>query len=588
SIDVMNPNLKAHLSRIFEGYSEVHKDAPKMEFKPPFIPFVHNWDRLRGAEIAGNDKTGKKLLALLIESVEKEVKDSLHALRDLQKTGYVKFHDILVAFRPGEIIIRSEDGVISAGILKRASIIKTRFAKWCDIEVDVVDWDGKNTGYREANWRIEPFDGFQKLSDLVCSPLMSHDDPERVRLQLVKRGKIFEDLRGQHIKHYTGFARSASDQLSDGTKENISMNVLSKISYDCPNREELPQLTDEQRIITVPTVRGFALERKMWCKFKIANTSPITWNDQIFKNLVLDNREKELLLALVARKSASGDVVFDDFTKGKGKGLLLLLCGAPGIGKTLTAEAVAEKLRRPLYRVRAGDLGVTADKVEASLKKALDRCAHWNAVLLIDEADIFLEKRSTNDIVRSELVSIFLVLLEYYEGIMILTTNRIECIDPAFESRVDIILAYKDLTQDTRRHIWYNFIQRLPAETVSISAEALDDLSRYNLNGRQIKSSVKTGWTLSASRGELLRKEHLDLVLGIREKGSKLLGIEDYGIRDNQEGLRAPELSSIGLLVYPDIDSDIYYGPGWVFPMVAVLLYTVLLYHILPALDYLI
>ncbi|KAI1418424.1 AAA family ATPase [Hypoxylon sp. FL1857] len=307
----------------------------------------------------------------------------------------------------------------------------------------------------------------------------------------------------------------------------------------------MPRLTDEQRILAVPTVRGFALESKVWCSFKIANISSMTWDDGIFRNLVLDNGEKELLLALIARNTASDNVRFDDFTKGKGKGLLLLLCGAPGTGKTLTAEAVAETLRRPLYRVRAGDLGVTAGQVERSLKHALDRCTHWNAVLLIDEADIFLEQRSTDDIVRSELVSIFLVLLEYYEGIMILTTNRIECIDPAFESRIDIILGYKDLTRDTRRQIWSNFIRRLPPEAVSISSEAIEDLSGWSLNGRQIKSSIKTGWTLSASKGEPLRKEHLDLVLGIR----------------------------------------IYGGPGWVLPMVAGLVYLVLLYSILLAIE---
>ncbi|KAI0836979.1 P-loop containing nucleoside triphosphate hydrolase protein [Hypoxylon sp. FL0890] len=317
--------------------------------------------------------------------------------------------------------------------------------------------------------------------------------------------------------------------------------------------------SDEQRVLAVPTVKGFALESKKWCSFKIADISPITWNDGIFENLVLDNGEKELLLALVARTNASDHVSFDDFMKGKGKGLLLLLCGAPGIGKTLTAEAVAEKLRRPLYRIRAGDLGVTAEDVERSLKKALKLCTHSNAVLLIDEADIFLEQRSTDDIVRSELVSIFLVLLEYYEGIMILTTNRIECIDAAFESRIDIILAYKDLTQDTRRRIWNNFIRRLPPEAVSLSPEAIEDLSRWSVNGRQIKSSIKTGWTLSTSKGEPLRKEHLDLVpLRIREKGSKLLGIEDYGIRYCQESSGASELSSTGQLAYPDIDSDLF------------------------------
>jgi hypothetical protein len=92
------------------------------------------------------------------------------------------------------------------------------------------------------------------------------------------------------------------------------------------------------------------------------------------------------------------------------------------VGKTLTAESstsiqeefcqyktdsslVAEELKRPLYRVGAGDLGLSADDVESSLKEAFRRCSHWNAVLLIDEADVFLEKRSSDRLAQNELVS---------------------------------------------------------------------------------------------------------------------------------------------------------------------------------------
>ena len=50
--------------------------------------------------------------------------------------------------------------------------------------------------------------------------------------------------------------------------------------------------------------------------------------------------------------------------------------------------------------------------------------ARWEAVLLLDEADVFLEARSTHDLERNKLVSIFLRVLEYYEGILFLTTNR--------------------------------------------------------------------------------------------------------------------------------------------------------------------
>jgi len=88
-----------------------------------------------------------------------------------------------------------------------------------------------------------------------------------------------------------------------------------------------------------------------------------------------------------------------------GKGIIILLCGPPGVGKTLTAEAVAEKSRTPLYVLSAGDLGTNPAKVDAALTEALECCQMWNAALMLDEADVFLESRSAVSLDRNELVS---------------------------------------------------------------------------------------------------------------------------------------------------------------------------------------
>merc|ERR1711939_202393 len=85
-------------------------------------------------------------------------------------------------------------------------------------------------------------------------------------------------------------------------------------------------------------------------------------------------------------------------------------------------------------------------------------CTRWNALLLLDEADIFLEQRSLHELERNKLVSIFLRVLEYYEGIMFLTTNRVNTFDTAFQSRIHISLNYPDLSLDSRKAIWTNFL----------------------------------------------------------------------------------------------------------------------------------
>lgn len=85
--------------------------------------------------------------------------------------------------------------------------------------------------------------------------------------------------------------------------------------------------------------------------------------------------------------------------------MIMLLSGPPGVGKTLTAESVAENMHAPLYMMSAGDLGLESHNVETSLNNVLEMCTKWNAVLLLDEADVFLEQRSANDLERNKLVS---------------------------------------------------------------------------------------------------------------------------------------------------------------------------------------
>jgi hypothetical protein len=87
----------------------------------------------------------------------------------------------------------------------------------------------------------------------------------------------------------------------------------------------------------------------------------------------------------------------------------------------------------PLYSVMCGDLGTLPETVERCLEERFFLVKTWSCVLLGD-ADVFLEERSLSDVDRNSLVAIFLRMLEYYEGILILASNRIGTFDEAFES----------------------------------------------------------------------------------------------------------------------------------------------------------
>ena len=112
----------------------------------------------------------------------------------------------------------------------------------------------------------------------------------------------------------------------------------------------------------------------------------------------------------------------------------LLQFGAFALELPFVLTFLSHMFLEPLYVVGAADLGTHAEALDNNLTNILKVSAIWGAVVLIDEADVFLQARDKMDVSRNALVSIFLRQVEYYRGILIFTTNLIESIDPAFES----------------------------------------------------------------------------------------------------------------------------------------------------------
>ncbi|CAB4435249.1 unnamed protein product [Rhizophagus irregularis] len=249
---------------------------------------------------------------------------------------------------------------------------------------------------------------------------------------------------------------------------------------------------------------------KKWGQIYIDELSDITFDDDAFDQLVMDPIKKELISSLVKSDHKGLDII-----SGKGGGCIFLLHGPPGVGKTLTAEAISESLHRPLHSVSVGELGATATELEKKLNEILDVANIWNAVILIDEADIFLERRSDHDAKRNALVSIFLRLLEYHQGILFLTTNRVKCFDAAFQSRISIALKYDELDSDAREKIWRTFLDRV--EGKGRSKVNIDNLKERPLNGREIKTAIRLAKALAMKNNPdaMITTEQLETILDI-------------------------------------------------------------------------
>lgn len=238
-------------------------------------------------------------------------------------------------------------------------------------------------------------------------------------------------------------------------------------------------------------------------EFMVVASTGLTWykyDSSLADKLVLPESHRDLLDILTTDIATfTGDII-----EGKSAGNVILSKGVPGVGKTLTAEVYAELIERPLYSIHSGSLGVTADSVRKSLETVFKRAKGWNAVLLLDEADVFVNERGT-DITQNAIVAEFLRTMEYFDGLMFMTTNRAANIDEAVISRCAAIIDYQIPETADAIRIWHvladNFGIDL-ADDLAIDLQA----AFFDIAPRDIKMLLRLG-----ARVSLAKKVPLDL-----------------------------------------------------------------------------
>ncbi|CAN9446305.1 unnamed protein product [Alternaria alternata] len=321
----------------------------------------------------------------------------------------------------------------------------------------------------------------------------------------------------QRGERYVEFATSGVKFLAYSRASFYRHVRPSRPSYSSLASTSSSQLPSEGRVM-IDVDRGALLDHQPY-----QGLSPIQFQDTAFQHLVLAEEYKHVIRALVR---FGNDTSVEDIVDNKRSGSIFLLHGPPGVGKTLTAEAVAEVLHRPLYYVTMGELGTTAEDMERRLSDVLELCSEWNAIIVLDEADVFLEQRRTSDLVRNSMVCVMLRLLEYHSGILFLTTNRVRNLDPAFESRITLALRYNHLTPEARAQIWSILLKRISLQV----AKNIDPivLRQHEFNGRQIKSAIRLACAITRERDQSkLTMEIVKEVVRIMEVGRANIANDD-------------------------------------------------------------
>ncbi|KAF4979186.1 hypothetical protein FZEAL_4559 [Fusarium zealandicum] len=351
-----------------------------------------------------------------------------------------------------------------------------------------------------------------------------------------------DDMPIQHwfegTRHTLAYSQPEIIQNADGVemrqrRDNLSVDAFLRCrvkgSRTFETNPKALELRDEDLVLLPKRMFAYALRERRFMPIDLNLLKPIRREPGVFENLriqadykavvrglVMSHFQKKALERRYADSATEGPS--QDLIQGKGRGLVVLLHGVPGVGKTATAEAVAMENRKPLFVITCGDLGLTPSEVENSLKNVF-RLAHlWDCVLLLDEADVFLSQRSQLDMKRNALVSVFLRVLEYYNGLLFLTTNRVGTIDEAFKSRIHLSLYYPPLDKTQTREIFRLNINKLkqieierqrmtgePAlvikesEIIDFAAKHYEELARSTgcWNGRQIRSAFQIASSLA-------------------------------------------------------------------------------------------
>ncbi|KAF3141823.1 hypothetical protein TWF594_005881 [Orbilia oligospora] len=445
-IEKTSPLTADQLEHFYHKIPDLRKELRDLE---------NSKDGLEGQEL---DNVAEKIFQLDagIQFITEYFSEAIHKKVGLREQGTITFELLWTLFRPD----REEEEKRLIERAERAFVLND-----CAMHMCLYEYKG------HALCRAPE----KPKSDSEIFMYLGFDDDEIKEMKFNSRGRVIIDPKG--FQEFTP-----------------TKSIMPEIAI--PIARGL--FTTEQKLLYSPVLYGFSFGDRIWGAFSVLRLKEVQWKPEIIESLSIPPINKDFLRSVIQANATKQDK-FDDIVQDKGKSLIGLFTGPPGVGKTLTAEVMAEIAERPLYMLSSGELGDNATTVQKALDSALDLGSRWNAVVLLDEADVFLAKRDNQNLNRNAITSVFLRKLEYYQGILLLTTNRLASIDEAFKSRIHIVLEYPHLDTAARREIWNTFFNRAP-ETVDINHGERVRLSKLRLNGRQIKNIVKLAQGYAAEK----------------------------------------------------------------------------------------
>ncbi|SGY15367.1 BQ5605_C013g07348 [Microbotryum silenes-dioicae] len=559
------------VKRLFPTLGSLYQSRPGIDARSLYVrreqllSLEESSSRAQGGSKSPVGQTLQTLRTLLDEQFTQVYRSNPSPCRTTKlasfPAGTISWRLLWTLFKVGQEIESAHDvtGEMIALKLDSWAYVQESMGRVFHLSCHFYQWAGTCYHKMPVTRRVNEFDNLRAITSLKTFPLSNAS-----KAMLADRGELMSSPILQHAcqshVEYSGFFYTrafsgASRLLGDGqvvidVKSFRRANpVLDQWGDDVndqggrtqyqphPSGSSIPceSFREEDRYLLPPTLHGFSLRTKAseedsssvdsrWGEFLVSRLTPVQWRDASFSHLVIPDSYRRLIRALVTVHASNlKDQLMQDVVEGKGTGLIMAFHGTPGTGKTLAAEAIAEHLRRPLYVVGAGELGLTAAGLERQLKDTLeldqieltDRPTYAMLSLAM-QADIFLTRRSPDNLEHNALVGVFLRQLEYFTGVLILTTNVIEQLDDAFISRFAVVLHFKTLDSASRRILWERFLVKAEADPEEFN---LDRLSSFEMNGRDIKHAVRMAQAVALVEKERLCTSHLEEVIAVAKSG---------------------------------------------------------------------
>ncbi|KAL9113128.1 MAG: hypothetical protein Q9227_002740 [Pyrenula ochraceoflavens] len=374
SITVQSPLIKKVLDGTFEGYEGLSTQLKQLTFKAPFHPFYYRWHRFEKLCMDEQDPQTKHHIDLLYPTLSEEMKPHIETMMDLTKNEVISFDYLWTIFAPGMEIFTKLDNQDRVMEITDTRYGANMSGEFFTLEYRYIDCDGSSFGYVSGSVDIDKFEGVKKLVNLDAIPCHLHPNVEDLVDRLHTRGEKLEQLNGFYHMSYSGFYTARSSRQIRKRHVESSRIIIDPSTFNIYGTPG-PALGPIESTLHTNSVNDK----------KFANTHNVIYRAtyQAFQKYqtFVEKHEKRSKESLTASC----------------QGFIMLLSGDPGV--------VAEEMRQPLYLMSASELGESATEVEESLEQVLELTSKWNAILLLDECDMFLEARSTADIRRNRLVS---------------------------------------------------------------------------------------------------------------------------------------------------------------------------------------